>query len=187
MAMTAAPALDQAARQRRGQVFVALAAVAWSLAGVLQRQLTLDTATQLAGRALFAAIALLLYVLVAEHGRVLRACRSVGLAGVGFALCLAVASGAFIAALNHTSVARVLFIQAVSPVLASLLAWAALKEPISPRTAMALATAIAGVALMLGAPGAGDLTGDLMALLMATAFAVALVISRHRKDVSLAP
>ena len=187
MAMTAAPALDQAARQRRGQVFVALAAVAWSLAGVLQRQLTLDTATQLAGRALFAAIALLLYVLVAEHGRVLRACRSVGLAGVGFALCLAVASGAFIAALNHTSVARVLFIQAVSPVLAALFARVLLGEPISRRTAVAMAIALAGVTLMLGAPGGGDAAGDALAMLMALAFALALVITRRRRDVSMAP
>jgi drug/metabolite transporter (DMT)-like permease len=187
MATTAAPALDQAALRRRGQLFVALAAVAWSLAGVLQRQLTLDTATQLAGRALFAAVALLLYVLVAEHGRVLHACRSIGMAGVGFALCLAVASGAFIAALNHTSVARVLFIQAVAPVLAALLARVLLGEPISRRTALAMAIALAGVALMLGAPGGGDAAGDALALLMALAFALALVITRHRRDVSMAP
>jgi drug/metabolite transporter (DMT)-like permease len=183
-----ATVLDHAAsRRREGQVLVALAALAWSSAGVLQRRLDLDAATQIAGRAVFAALALALFVAVTERGHVVRATRSIGWAGVGFAVCLALASGAFIAALNHTSVARVLFIQAVSPVLASLLAWVALKEPIGARTAVALATAIAGVALMLGAPGAGDPTGDALALLMATAFAVALVISRHRKDVSMAP
>ena len=37
---------DEAGRRRRGQIYVALAAVAWSTAGVLQRQLTLDTPTQ---------------------------------------------------------------------------------------------------------------------------------------------
>ena len=36
--------------RRRGQLFVALAAVAWSTAGLLQRELTIDTATQLAGQ-----------------------------------------------------------------------------------------------------------------------------------------
>ena len=44
------------------------------------------------------------------------------MAGVAVALCVATASGAFIAALNHTSVARVLFILALAPVLAALLA-----------------------------------------------------------------
>ena len=72
MVMATAAPLDQPALQRRGQVCVALAAVAWSTAGLLQRQLTLDVWTQLAGRALFAALALLLYVAIAERGRVVR-------------------------------------------------------------------------------------------------------------------
>ena len=136
-----ATALDPpASRRREGQILVALAALAWSSAGVLQRRLDLDAATQIAGRAVFAALALALFVAVTERGHVVRATRSIGWAGVGFAVCLALASGAFIAALNHTSVARVLFIQAISPVLASLLAWVALKEPIDARTAIALAS-----------------------------------------------
>jgi drug/metabolite transporter (DMT)-like permease len=184
---TAAVALDDSRRQRRGQIYVALAAVAWSSAGVLQRQLSLDTATQLAGRALFAAAALLLYVAIVERGRLVSAFRSIGLAGIAVAVCIAVASGCFIAALNHTSVARVLFIQAMAPVLAALLAWIFLGEPISRRTALALAMALGGVALMLGAPGDGNLTGDALALMLAFAFAVALVITRHRRDVSMAP
>ena len=164
-----ATALDHpASRHREGQILVALAALAWSSAGVLQRRLDLDAVTQITGRAIFAALALLAFVAVTERGHVVRATRSIGWAGVGFAVCLALASGTFIAALNHTSVARVLFIQAISPVLASLLAWVALKEPISARTALSLALALAGVALMLGAPGAGNLTGDLLALVMAT-------------------
>jgi drug/metabolite transporter (DMT)-like permease len=185
--MAATVVLDQAAQQRRGQIYVALAAVAWSTAGLLQRQLSLDVATQVAGRALFAALALLAYVAVAERGRVVHACRSVGLAGVGFAICLAVASATFIAALNHTTVARVLFIQAVSPVLAALLARVLLGEPVTRRTAVAMAVALAGVGVMLGAPGSGDALGDGLAIVMAFSFALALVITRHRRDVSMAP
>jgi drug/metabolite transporter (DMT)-like permease len=187
MSTAAAPVLDEAGRQRRGQIFVALAAVAWSSAGVLQRQLSIDAATQVAGRAAFAALALLLYVAIAERGRVVRACLSVGLAGVGIAVCLAVASGTFLVALNHTTVARVLFIQAIAPVLAALLARMFLGEPVDRRTAVALVVALAGVTLMLGAPGDADLVGDSLALVMAFAFAMALVITRHRRDVSMAP
>jgi drug/metabolite transporter (DMT)-like permease len=182
-----AAVIDPAAQQRRGQVFVALAAVAWSTAGLLQRQLSLDVATQVAGRAVFAALALLLFVAVVARGRVVDACRSVGLAGVGVAACLAVASASFIAALNHTTVARVLFVQAVSPVLAAVLARVLLGEPVSRRTVLAMAIALAGVTIMLGAPGDGDLAGDALAVLMALAFALALVITRHRADVSMAP
>jgi drug/metabolite transporter (DMT)-like permease len=187
MATATAATLDERGSERRGQVYVALAAIAWSTAGVLQRGLGIDTATQLAGRALFAAIALMAWVAVTERGRVRAAWHSIGIAGVGLAACLATASAGFIAALNHTTVARVLFIQAISPVLAALLAWLLLREPVTRRTAVAMVIAFAGVGLMLGAPGAGDLTGDLLALLMAFAFALALVITRHRRDVSMAP
>jgi drug/metabolite transporter (DMT)-like permease len=187
MATTTAAVLDASAHHRRGQAYVALAAVAWSTAGVLQRQLSLDTATQVAGRAAFAALALAAYVAVTERGRVVEACRSAGWAGVGFAVCLAVASGAFIVALNHTSVAHVLFIQAIAPVLAALLARMLLGEPISPRTTVAMLVALAGVVLMIGAPGGGDAVGDGLSLLMSLAFAFAIIITRHRRDVSMAP
>jgi drug/metabolite transporter (DMT)-like permease len=166
---------------------VALAAVAWSTAGVLQRQLTLDTPTQVCGRAAFAGAALLAYVAVVERGRVSRGFRSVGLAGVAVALCVAIASASFIAALNHTSVARVLFILAVSPVLAAVLARVTLGEPITRRTAIAMAVALVGVAVMLGAPGEGSVAGDLLSFLAALAFAVMVVITRWRHDVSMAP
>jgi drug/metabolite transporter (DMT)-like permease len=184
---TAAVALEESRRQRRGQVYVALAAVAWSTAGVLQRQLTLDTPTQVFGRAAFAGAALLVYVAVVERGRVVQAFRSVGLAGIAVALCVATASGSFIAALNHNSVARVLFILAVSPVLAALMARVALAEPLTRRTLAAMALALAGVTLMLGAPGEGSLAGDGLSFLAALAFALMIVITRWRHDVSMAP
>jgi drug/metabolite transporter (DMT)-like permease len=180
-------ALDESRRQRRGQIYVALAAVAWSTAGVLQRQLTLDTATQVCGRAVFAGVALLAYVAVVERGRVVQAFRSIGLAGIAVAFCVAIASGSFISALNHTTVARVLFILAVAPVLAALLAWVALGEPITRRTVLAMALALAGVGLMLGAPGEGSLAGDGLSFLAALAFALMIVITRWRHDVSMAP
>ena len=172
---------------RRGQIYVALAAVAWSTAGVLQRQLTLDTATQVFGRAVFAATALLVYVAIVERGGVLRAFRIIGLAGVAVAVCVAVAAGSFISALNYSSVARVLFILAVSPVLAALLARVTLGEPISRRTAVAMGLALVGVTVMLGSPGEGSLKGDLLAFLAATAFAFVVVITRWRHDISMTP
>jgi drug/metabolite transporter (DMT)-like permease len=184
---TATVALDESRRQRRGQLYVALAAIAWSSAGVLQRQLTLDTPTQVAGRAAFAGAALLVYVAVVERGRLVHAFRSIGFAGIAVALCVAAASGGFIAALNYTSVARVLFILALAPVLAAVLARVFLGEAITRRTALAMALALAGVALMLGAPGEGDLVGDGLSFMAAFAFAAMIVITRYRQDVSMAP
>jgi drug/metabolite transporter (DMT)-like permease len=185
--MATAAVLDDRRTERRGQLYVALAAIAWSSAGLLQRGVEAGAAAQVGVRALFACVALFAYVAVAERGRVLAAWRAIGVAGVGVAAALAVASAAFIVALNHTTVAHVLFIQAMAPVLAALIAWIALGEPVSTRTGVAMGIAVAGVALMVGGPGGGNLLGDGLSLTMALAFAVSIVISRHRRDVSMLP
>jgi drug/metabolite transporter (DMT)-like permease len=139
------------------------------------------------GRAAFAGVALLAYVVAVERGRVVAAFRSIGLAGVGMALCIATASASFVAALNQTSVARVLFILAVAPVFATLIARVTLGEPITRRTIVAMAIALTGVTLMLGAPGEGNLAGDSLSFVAALAFALTIVITRWRHDVSMAP
>jgi drug/metabolite transporter (DMT)-like permease len=84
-------------------------------------------------------------------------------------------------------VARVLFILAVAPVLAAVLARVTLGEPVTRRTVLAMALALAGVAVMLGAPGEGSLAGDGLSFVAALAFAVMIVITRWRHDVSMAP
>lgn len=166
---------------------MALAAVAWSTAGVLQRELTVDTATQLAGRAFFAFVALIAFVAVLNRGRPFAAFRSMGVAGLAVAVCTAFASGFFIVALNYANVANVLFMQAGAPIAAALLAWIALGESITRRSWLAMAIAVLGVALMVGGPGSGGLVGVGSSLVMTLAFAVGIVITRHRRDVSMAP
>jgi drug/metabolite transporter (DMT)-like permease len=106
---------DAHGTRRRGQLFVVLAAIAWSTAGVVQRELSVDTATQLAGRAVFAGLALALFVAILSRGRLVAAFRAIGVAGLGVAATTAIASGMFIVALNHATVANVLFMQAASP------------------------------------------------------------------------
>jgi len=172
---------------RRGQLFVAGAAAAWSTAGLLQRQLSLDTTTQLAGRALFAFLALAIYVAVANRRRTLAVFTGMGAAGLGVAVATAFASGSFIVALNHASVANVLFLQAAAPMAAALLAWVALRERVTRRTGLAMVVALAGVGVMVGSPGSGGAIGIGATFLMTLSFAVSIVITRHRRDISMAP
>jgi drug/metabolite transporter (DMT)-like permease len=173
--------------RRRGQLYIAGAAVAWSSAGLLQRELTVDTTTQLAGRAFFAMLALAGFVLLTSRGRPVTAFRSIGGAGLAVAVCIAIASGTFIVALNHASVANVLVMQAAAPIAAALIAWIALGDPISRRAWLAMAIAVAGVGLMVGGPDSGGAVGVGVSIAMTLAFAIGLVITRHRRDVSMAP
>jgi drug/metabolite transporter (DMT)-like permease len=172
---------------RRGRIYIALSAVAWSTAGVLQRELSVGTATQLAGRAVFAVAALSLYVTVVEDGHPWRSFRSMGRPGLAVAALMATSSASFITALNHTTVANVLFMQALAPIMAALLGVAVLKEPVTRGTWIAMVVALAGVAVMVGGPGRPSLLGEALAFLMVASFAVMLVITRHQRQVSMAP
>jgi drug/metabolite transporter (DMT)-like permease len=173
--------------RRRGQVYIVLAALAWSTAGVLQRELEVNTATQIAGRAVFAALALVVFVAATERGHVVSAFTSMRAASLAVAALTALASGSFIVALNHTTVANVLFMQAASPIAAALIAWVALRESISRRTVVAMAVALVGVGLMVGGPGGAQGLGLVLSVVMMFAFALGVVITRHRRDISMAP
>jgi len=172
--------------QRRGRVFVALAAVAWSSAGLLQRELSVDVGSQLAGRALFAFLGLGLYVAVTERRRTLRAFTGMGSGGALVVVLLAVSSASFLVALNHASVASVLFMQALAPMLAAAMGLL-LGEPVARRTWVAMAIAVVGVAVMVGGPGSPSGLGLALSVAMTASFAAALVATRHHRDVSMAP
>jgi drug/metabolite transporter (DMT)-like permease len=165
---------------------VALAAIAWSTAGLFQRELTVDLATQLAGRALFAMLGIGVFVAFTERGRVIASFRASGRAGLAVAALMAASSGAFIAALNYTSVANVLFLQGLAPVLAAVFGLA-VGERVARRTWFAMAVAIAGVALMVGGPSRPSATGFALSLFMSISFAGVIVITRHQRHVSMAP
>jgi drug/metabolite transporter (DMT)-like permease len=179
-------ALDLAAQHRRGRLFVVAAAIAWSTAGILQRELSVGVATQIAGRAFFAVLALLAFVAVSEQGAVVRAFRAIGRGGLAIAVLMAIASGFFIVALNHATVASVLFMQALAPIIAAALG-TFVGESVSRRTWWTMAVALAGVALMVGGPGRPSAIGLCLSFVMTTAFAATLVITRHHRDVSMAP
>ncbi len=148
----------------------------------------MSPATQLGGRAFFAMVSLFLFVVVTRRDRgVLAAFRSIGRGGLVTAACMAVASGTFIIALNHTSVAHLLFILAISPLAAALIARVALGERVSGRTWVAMLIALFGVLVMLAGGGGGDLLGDGLALAAMISFAVAIVLTRHHRQISMAP
>ena len=173
--------------RRTGQLLVAFAAVLWSTAGVMQRELALGVGTQLAFRAFFAMLALFAFTAVANRGAVVAPFRAIGYPGIALAIVMAAASGFFIIALNHATVAHVLFVQASSPMMAALIALVFLGERVSRRSFVAMIVALAGVAVMVGNPDAFSLMGDGFSVLMALSFAIAIVITRQRKDISMTP
>jgi drug/metabolite transporter (DMT)-like permease len=178
--------LDQR-RAREGQLAIALAAVAWSTAGLAQRQLDATPVTQVAGRAVFAALALFVLVLATERRRTRRAFLTMGRWGLAMTVFLALSSGVFLLSLNYTTVANVLFMQAAAPMMAAGLGWAFLREPIDGRTWLSLLLAGAGVVLMAAGSVEAGAAAILLPLLMTASFAAVIVIARHRREVSMMP
>jgi drug/metabolite transporter (DMT)-like permease len=172
--------------ERRGRLFVTLAAIAWSTAGLFQRELSVDVASQVGGRALFAFLGLLAYVAVTKRRGTLDAFRGIGQGGLLVVVLLAISSGSFLIALNHASVASVLFMQALAPILAAALG-TLLGDPVGRRTWIAMGVAVAGVAVMVGGPGAPSALGLVLSFVMTLSFAGALVATRHHREVSMAP
>jgi len=169
-----------------GSAYIALAALAWSLAGILQRQLHMSLASQIAGRAAFGIVAIFVFVAIAERGQVLRAFRAIGRPGLAIAVLMAASSVSFITALNDTSVANVLVIQALVPLVAALLG-RVVGDPVRPTTWAAMGIAAAGFAVMAGAPTRPDLAGTVFSLVTVLTFAATIVVARHKADVSMAP
>jgi drug/metabolite transporter (DMT)-like permease len=173
---------------RRGQAYALGAALAWSTGGILQRQVAAGAADQIVGRAIFAFVAVLAFVRIGEGVELRAALRSVAnVPGLLVAAGIAVASASFIVALNHTSVAHVLVIQAVTPILAGLFAFWALRESLSAWTWAAMALAVIGIGVMVGVPSGASVLGETMAFVSPLSFAVVIVIARHHRTVSMTP
>ena len=164
-----------------------VAAVAWSTAGLAQRGLDATPATQVAGRALFAFVALLAVVALTERSGIVDSLRSLGRDGLVVAVFLAISSGTFLLALNYTSVANVLFLQAASPMIAALLGWAVLSERVPGRTWLAMVVAAVGVGVMVAGTFSAGATAVVLPIVMTVSFAIVIVITRYRRDVSMMP
>ncbi len=177
-----------AAQHRRGILLVALAVVVWSTGGPIVRAVEAETWTIVFWRTLFAAVAMFLYIALRERRRTVEVFRRVGLAGVAVGLCFASASTCFIIALSYTTVANVLIIQSLSPFIAALLGLAFLGERVPLRRWLAILAAVGGITLMMSASfGSSSLAGDLLALVIAFAFATATVILRRHAEVRMTP
>ena len=175
-------------RRLVGLGLIAGSAVAYSLAGFFTRLIPLDVMTLLFWRGIFAG-GMIAALVVLQHRRgAWAATRAVGVGGLIVAALSTLASYLFLAAFRHTTVADVAVIYATLPLLASGLAWLLLREREGWRAMVASLAALAGVALMAGgAVGAGRLVGDLLAFGMTLTFALAMVLIRRGRAVSMLP
>ena len=189
--MSTVQAIEARDHHRLGLFLVAGSAITWSFGGTIARFITLDDPwTIVFWRSAFAAAFLILFMLLRDGPRgTLALFRNMGLPGIAVGVCFAIASTSFIVALQHTTVANILLMQAGVPLIAALLAWALFGERVSLPTWAAIAAVIAGVAIMVSASFTGEVSplGDGLALLISVMFSIATVITRRAHTVRMTP
>ena len=173
----------------RGVLLLAAAGALWSTLGLGVR--IMDTATTwqiLFYRAIAQVIVIGAWVAMRRGRGFARSFADIGADGIIAGASISMASIAFVYAISLTTVAEVVFIFSMAPVLAGLLGWALLKEPITRVTWLAMVLVLAGIAVMNGPDGsAGISSGAFLALLSALGFAVFTVMQRRRRHVDMLP
>ncbi|MBE0547481.1 MAG: EamA family transporter, partial [Rubrivivax sp.] len=164
-----------------------LAALMWSIAGVVTRHLEAARSFEVTfWRSGFNALALVLLLSWLRRPAVLwQSLRGGGRALWLSGLCWCVMYTAFMLALTLTTVANVLVTMSVAPLLTALLARAALGHRLARRTWGAVLMAGAGIAWMYGSEvrggGAQHVLGTLVALAVPVAAAVNWTLLQHLK------
>lgn len=129
-----------------------------------------------------------LMMLLRFRGAILRRSIEIGAFGVLVSVIFAVNSVAFVLALAHTSVANVLLIVSISPLISALIGLVTLGDRLRPSTWAAILGAIGGVAIIVeGGAAAGTLKGDLAALAAAIGLGVHFNLVRAARPVDMIP
>jgi drug/metabolite transporter (DMT)-like permease len=171
-------------------LLLAFCAVCWSIAGVFTRLLDRAEGFEITfWRSLFCLAGVLVALAWTERGRPWRPIVAMGWPGLVSGVMWAVMFICFMLALTRTSVANVMLVTSLTPLLAALLGRIVLKERIERSTAFAIAAALGGIWWMVrDGISAEGLSGMLIALGVPTAAATNLVLLRRaRAQVDLAP
>lgn len=172
-----------AERTGPGALLVLGSTAFFSLTGVLTKTITADAWTIVGWRGAVGGLIVLAYVVVSQRIAGRPVDLRLGAKGWLVAVVSAVSSLLFITSFKLTSVGNVVIIYATVPFMAAAITFFALGNRLVPRTLLAAAAALAGVALTVsGSHGTGDASGDVLALLMTFLCAIYLVMVRAFRD-----
>lgn len=174
-------------QHRTGLILVAMAAFAWSSAGIFTRVIGTDLLTLLFWRGLFAGTAIFILFLLIERRKALAIL--LGLRWPAFAVAGLSAMGMItgIGALRYTSIADAMVIYATVPFVTAGIAYVFIGERPTLSTMVASGIALAGVAIMLWGAETGGLFGKLLAFLMTLCMASFTTIMRRHREVAMLP
>jgi len=141
-------------------------------------------------RALSAGTIVLVILLAWQGARGFRAVMGTGWIGAIYIVLIGSTAPAFVMAVTYTSVANVVFIFACMPVFAAVFSRILMAEPIRLRMVLTMLVVLVGLAIIAYGSGTSEiasLKGDLWALYIAAAYALALTLVRQLRAVPMIP
>lgn len=178
---------DTKASHRLGILYMTVASLAWSTAGVFTRYATTDLVTTMFWRNLFSFAGLLVVLVLMQGFGGLAAFRRISWPWILTATLGGISAFVTVPALQLTSVAHVVVIYATAPFLAGGIAWAVFGQRPSRVDVIASTAALAGAAYMIGLSAEGGLWGDLLALVLAVCMSGVMVIMRQYPEIPSLP
>ena len=155
---------------------------------LLMRLVGADAWTILFWRGLLVTVGYVVLLALRYRGGFLAAFAAIGTHGALVAVLFAINTILFVVAVATTTVANVLVIMSAAPLFAALIGRAFLGERPPPRTWLAIAVAILGIAVIVGdGLSVGTWTGDLIALAAAVALGGHFVLVRAARPVDMMP
>nr|WP_306269537.1 DMT family transporter [Pararhizobium sp. IMCC3301] len=175
----------------QGALLVLAAALVWGMGGLLARLADIaDPWVVIFWRTGIASVCLLAFMFWRDGMRgTYKLFLDMGWPGFAVGVAFATASTSFIIALQFTSVANILLMQAGVPLIAALLSRVFFSEPLRKSTWIAIGAVIAGILVMVSDSLKGNISpiGDGLAFLIAFAFAGATVITRRYSNIRMTP
>ncbi len=157
------------------------ATLCWASAGVLVRNMRVTDGWEITfWRSVFMTLTLGGWLWWRHRGGVVRQVRAVGWPGLMSGCLLTVMFIGFILAMTYTTVANTLIVVSSAPFLSALFGWLWLRERVPPRTWLAMAAAMAGIAVMfVGAVSNERWMGAVIALVVPVGFGLNVVLLRR--------
>ncbi len=175
-------------QHRLGLALVAVAALAWSSAGIFTRVISADLMTMLFWRGIFSGSAVFALFFLMERSQSPAILARLRWPALAVAVLCATSMITGIGALRFTSVADAMVIYATVPFVTAGFAYLFIGERPTVSTMIASGAALGGVAIMLtGAEWGGSLFGKLLAMLMTLGMAGFTVIMRRHREVPMLP
>ena len=172
-----------------GPLLVFLGAFCLSFGGLIVKSFEGATLWQiLFWRQLFFVLLVIIFLLLTYKKKIFFALYQSGLPGFIGGIILGLGFSAYVFAMYNTTVANANFIIQTQAIFLAIFGYLFLKEKISKLTLASIILAISGILLMVGSSlSPGQLSGNLVAFIMPSSFAVLIIIVRKYPNVDMIP